>query len=155
MDNTPPPSPSPCPDAYKRCKRCQNCRPKMFFKGAYCRHCAPVVGRALRLLKNFGLTSQEYDYLMEYQGGVCAICKLAPKNSRFHVDHNHKTGLIRGILCMWCNHKLLAGARESIEILESALTYLREPPARKLFGVRFVPLKETKKPHAGIPLTKG
>lgn len=126
----------------------------MLFKGAYCRKCAPDVGREKRLAARFAITLLEYSQLLEAQGGVCAICKLAPKNSRYHVDHNHKTGLIRGILCMWCNHKLLAGARESIEILESALTYLKEPPARKLFGVRFVPPQDKRKTHGGVPLTK-
>jgi hypothetical protein len=95
--------------------------------------------RAKRLQRSFGLSIQEYDHLMYVQGGVCAICKNAPKASRYHVDHDHKTGLIRGILCMWCNHKLLAGARESIIILENALEYLKNPPAWAVFGKRAVP----------------
>lgn len=142
MDSLPP----TCPDAYKLCKKCQKCLPKAtHFKGSICKVCAPGVGRAKRLLTNFGLTSQEYDHLLQHQGGVCAICKLAPKNSRFHVDHNHKTGVIRGILCMWCNHKLLAGARESTIILKRALEYLMYPPAQVLLGVRIVPPKPKKK----------
>lgn len=95
--------------------------------------------RAKRLARNFGLSVQEYDHLMQHQGGVCAICRNPPKKSRYHVDHDHKTGIIRGILCMWCNHKLLAGARESIVILERALGYLKNPPAVELFGKRAVP----------------
>jgi hypothetical protein len=137
-----------CPDAFKWCVGCQKCLPKIWFKGKkLCRTCAPEKERGIRLLANFGLTVIEYEWLLKHQGGVCAICQNPPKNSRYHVDHNHKTGAIRGILCMWCNHKLLAGARESIKILKAAIAYLEHPPAMALLGVRIVPprLKKKKK----------
>lgn len=51
------------------------------------------------------------------------------------VDHNHKTGEVRGLLCATCNGQLLArGARDSIEILESAVRYMKEPPARSVLN---------------------
>jgi len=86
------------------------------------------------------MTIADYDALLAFQGGVCYICQNPPKKSQYHVDHDHKTGLIRGILCMWCNHKLLAGARESIAILRRGIGYLENPPAVGLWGVRAAPI---------------
>lgn len=60
------------------------------------------------LLKTkYGLTVGEYYELLEHQGGVCAICGSASskrsKSGRLFVDHDHKTGRVRGLLCHRCN----------------------------------------------------
>ena len=53
-----------------------------------------------------GLPLAEYDALLAAQGGGCAICGNAPKTRRLHVDHDHKTGKVRGLLCHRCNRAL-------------------------------------------------
>jgi hypothetical protein len=53
--------------------------------------------------------------------------------------------VIRGLLCLWCNHKLLGGARERVDVLRSAIAYLSEPPASAVIGEVVVP----KKPKRG------
>jgi hypothetical protein len=103
------------------------------------------VARNKRLLDKFGITSEEYDYLLAAQSGVCAICKNPPKKGKYAVDHDHKTGILRGILCMWCNHKLLGGAREKIELLKAAIIYLEQPPAVYVLGARKAPTKKVAK----------
>jgi hypothetical protein len=60
--------------------------------------------RNLKLV--FNMTVDEYDAILEYQGGICAICDHPPKTRRLSVDHDHKTGLIRGLLCHQCNRAL-------------------------------------------------
>lgn len=95
-------------------------------------------------MAKFGLTPEEYDQLLANQGGVCFICENAPGKYPFAVDHNHKTGLLRGLLCMWCNHKLLGGAREQIRLLKRAILYLEQPPAQKLLGARKAPDRKKK-----------
>lgn len=63
-------------------------------------------GRKGALKANYGLTPEQWDEMFESQGGVCASCGEAPKpdaKRRFHVDHNHTTGAVRGILCHSCN----------------------------------------------------
>ena len=56
------------------------------------------------LRRVFKLTSAEYEALLEAQGGVCAVCKRAPRAGRsLHVDHDHETGAVRGLLCFSCN----------------------------------------------------
>jgi len=65
----------------------------------------------LHLKKNFNLTESEYDLILERQNGVCAICKeeekiidgQSKKLKPLSVDHCHKTGKIRGLLCTTCN----------------------------------------------------
>lgn len=52
------------------------------------------------------LTDAEYDALLTYQGGRCAICGNPPKARRLHVDHDHRTGKVRGLLCFRCNRAL-------------------------------------------------
>jgi Recombination endonuclease VII len=56
--------------------------------------------------KQLGVTDDEYQRLLTFQGGVCAICGNPPKNRRLSVDHNHRTGKVRGLLCFRCNRAL-------------------------------------------------
>lgn len=57
------------------------------------------------LKKNYGMTPAQYDQLFENQGKKCACCgEINPNSPRpWHLDHNHVTGIIRGILCFRCN----------------------------------------------------
>lgn len=93
-------------------------------------------GRAFHLKQKFGLTIEEYDAMVETQGGVCAICSGPPRgpgsdNGLFHIDHCHDTGAIRGLLCGPCN-VALGGFNDSEMLLVAALDYLRK--ARQLDG---------------------
>ncbi|MFJ4953210.1 endonuclease VII domain-containing protein [Streptomyces sp. NPDC088760] len=62
--------------------------------------CKAVKGRQHHLKRNYGLTEAERDALIASQHGLCAICLAAPPA---HVDHCHKTGRVRGVLCFNCN----------------------------------------------------
>jgi hypothetical protein len=53
-----------------------------------------------------GLSLAEYDALLAAQGGGCAICGNPPKTRRLDVDHDHKSGKVRGLLCHRCNRAL-------------------------------------------------
>lgn len=57
-------------------------------------------------------TVNQYDAMLKRQGGGCAICHAKPKTRRLNIDHDHKTGRIRGLLCHRCNRFLptFAGA---------------------------------------------
>jgi len=71
--------------------------------------------------RHYGLTLDQYHALFESQNEHCAICRRIPK--RFHVDHDHKTGRVRGLLCDFCN-RLLGQAHDSVSVLQSAIRYL-------------------------------
>ena len=75
----------------------------------------------------YGLSTEQYDAMLLAQEGACAICgKTDPKSghkSHFCVDHNHDTGLLRGILCDSCNRGL-GLLQDDIAILKKAINYL-------------------------------
>lgn len=58
-------------------------------------------------LKKYNLTLEDYDNMFECQKGVCAICGgINLSGRRLGVDHDHKTGTVRGLLCLCCNSHL-------------------------------------------------
>ena len=60
--------------------------------------------RKHHLKRDYGLTLEQYDQMLDEQNGVCIICKGINANGRrLAVDHNHQTGKIRGLLCDCCN----------------------------------------------------
>lgn len=56
--------------------------------------------------KQLGVTDADYAALLEAQDGHCALCPSTPKTRRLHVDHDHATGKVRGLLCHRCNRAL-------------------------------------------------
>jgi len=82
--------------------------------------------RKHNLLKKYGLTRETFDALVRAQHNRCAICgtdKWGTKTNWPCVDHDHITGLIRGLLCLRCN--LALGYVPDKEWLQSATEYLR------------------------------
>lgn len=56
------------------------------------------------LRRKYGITHDEFLGLLTKQGGACAVCLQPPAAGRaLHVDHNHKTKVVRGLLCHQCN----------------------------------------------------
>src|SRR5215213_1302910 len=58
------------------------------------------------LRRKFGLSQADYEDLLARQGGGCRICGKRPGKISLHVDHDHETGDIRGLLCVGCNNAL-------------------------------------------------
>lgn len=104
----------------------------------------PVETRAISvrtaLKTRYGLTEQTYEAMFTAQRGCCAVCgteivsrldtgrpfrKHASTNDIAHVDHDHATNKVRGLLCFDCN-VLLGKAKDDEQILLSAVRYLRE-----------------------------
>jgi hypothetical protein len=102
------------------CKNCNKSRVK-----------TPENARKYLLEKRFDISVEQYEKILQDQGGVCKICKN-PETRKFNgkttslsVDHCHKNGKIRGILCDKCNNGL-ARFRDNCEYLRSAIIYLCE-----------------------------
>lgn len=86
------------------------------------------IGRALidrrARLKSYGLTEAEYERMWVEQLGVCAIChRPDPTHQNLVVDHDHETGLVRGLLCHPCN-TALGIVRDDPEHLTRMVSYL-------------------------------
>ena len=72
---------------------------------------------------NYGITPEQYDEIVRKQNSLCAICKKYLSEKRYmRLDHNHKTGIIRGILCQRCN--LVLTIFDNDELLQRALNYV-------------------------------
>ena len=85
-----------------------------------------VSKRAIRhnqLVCKYDISLADYEEMLSKQGGVCKICGGKNNNKTLSVDHNHKTGKIRGLLCFSCN-TVLGCAKDRIGILAKAITYL-------------------------------
>jgi Recombination endonuclease VII len=80
-----------------------------------------------KILNNYKMTVQEYENVLKLQNYKCAICpkKMSELNKHLAVDHCHKTGKIRGLLCRKCNSGLGFFKDDPI-LVEKALKYLCE-----------------------------
>jgi hypothetical protein len=83
------------------------------------------------LISKYGITQLEFDGLLQRQGNSCAICGSSDPRGRggFHVDHDHETGEVRGLLCHNCNTGL-GKLGDNLESLERAVQYLLNSPKR-------------------------
>ncbi len=88
--------------------------------------------RWLALLRLYCITEAEYLALLEAQGGLCAICR-GPETYRTRdgasvrplgVDHDHATGVVRGLLCHWCN-LAIGHFHDNPAAMRAAISYLQ------------------------------
>ena len=64
----------------------------------------PNYHRSRAIKRRYGITIEEFHRLIQAQGNACAICRRPMEQiERLHVDHCHRTGKVRGVLCLGCN----------------------------------------------------
>lgn len=110
---------------------CRECRRKI--DAAYRAKLPFGHHRARMLEREYGITQADYDRILAEQGGGCALCgattvrhenlKKPRGEVSLHVDHDHKTGKVRGILCGPCNHAL-GKLNDDPELLRKAADYI-------------------------------
>ena len=130
-------------DGHKICPKCHFNKPTSDYTvraegkvNSWCKEChkkyrqgegkekARLRSRRYSLKTLYGMSEEDWDKLFALQGKSCGICKEAePRGGRWCVDHDHKTGAVRGILCVPCN-TLLGCANDSEDALKSAAWYL-------------------------------
>ena len=105
---------------------CKECHRK-FAKDYYHKTSTPDKQRKSNLKKDFGITIEYYEELLKEQNGCCKICKThySEFSKRLAVDHDHNTGKIRGLLCLYCNTGL-GKFKDSTKLLNEAIKYLEE-----------------------------
>ncbi|MCK4687611.1 MAG: endonuclease VII domain-containing protein [Candidatus Lokiarchaeota archaeon] len=134
----------------KKCPKCKKVLPAspVYFyrrKGAkfgldsYCKECLRIYYTIRSIKKRYGISKNQFEQILKKQNYSCAICGqkfvdlFHPHNKKsftYHasaprVDHNHKTGEIRGLLCDRCN-LLIGEAHENTLVLVNAIKYLRK-----------------------------
>ncbi len=136
------------PAGMKRCPACTEVKVVEEFprnrsalggRGGYCKLCHNAKGKATytrlyggtrhyHLQRRYGISAARVDDLVSQQSGVCAIGQEAPAA---HVDHEHLTGKVRGVLCFNCNGGL-GQFRDRPDVLKRAVAYLEEHAWRTL-----------------------
>lgn len=137
--------PSEIPGGSKWCPRCDVVLPLDQFPAAPCQankvgaYCKPCYNRLIeenreknhgsvrnyRFKLRYGITEAEVDAMFAEQNGACGICKEAPAA---HVDHDHATGRVRGLLCFNCN-QALGNFRDRGDLMLLAIHYLERGAA--------------------------
>lgn len=117
-----------------RRKYCHHCK-QLYHNRAYrASHPERFQGLKRDLKSKYGMTPAEYDAMFAQQGGVCAICKRPETRRggrkgntllRLSVDHDHNTGIIRGLLCGDCN-RAIGSLGEDQDRLTAAIEYLQQ-----------------------------
>jgi len=122
-------------DGLAVCKSCGQEKVTEEFPGLaygkyHCRDCLAVANHDNQVRRH-GQTAEEYQALLEKQNGRCAICGVREghwscrgRECRLALDHDHRTGAIRGLLCNNCNRGL-GRFKDSVDLLEAALRYLQ------------------------------
>ena len=117
------------PDGHKLCRTCGDVKPHGDWHrnagasdglSTRCKACRSIQGRQDHLKRQYGITEAERDELIASQGGVCCICLSALPE---HVDHCHKTGRVRGVLCFSCN-AALGQFKDRPDAIRRAAAYL-------------------------------
>lgn len=106
------------------CKSCRRLKSNLWHDRRK-RHCHER-DRKNWMKHKYGITIDQYDRMLRRQKGRCRVCKesFAKTGRKPHIDHDHATEKIRGLLCHLCNH-MLGSARDKIRILRAGIRYLR------------------------------
>ena len=135
----------------KRCPHCGETKPasEFYYTGrgrlySWCKVCVrsdskryPLSQHHCWLKKAYGITLEQYDEMAERQGDRCGICGTDSPGEKYRwfcVDHCHKTGVVRGLLCHHCNW-LLGRVGDDPEVLRKAIEYLENPPALEFAAI--------------------
>lgn len=106
------------------CKKCSVKKTYAYRQDQMSKESKYTIARKSRLKIKFGLTLEDYDSMFQKQNGVCAICgKREKQNKLLAVDHCHKTGKVRGLLCSTCN-TAIGKLNDEPQMLLKAANYL-------------------------------
>lgn len=129
------------PAGERFCAGCQGFIPVFYASGSRCKAHNALAAHSGRLEKVYGIDRDTYVALLDLQGGVCFVCGQTPRSKRLAVDHDHKTGDVRGLLCAdverGCNHAVLGSleARSVDGVIAAAyrlIDYMTKTPYQRL-----------------------
>lgn len=97
-------------------------------KDRRCKPCKAEIRHEYHLSSEYNLTVEEYDNMLNKQGGTCAneSCNYGlDDDHKLYVDHCHETGTVRGLLCHWCN-SAEGYLKSSPEVAQGLLNYMKK-----------------------------
>ncbi|KPC61440.1 endonuclease VII [Streptomyces chattanoogensis] len=119
----------PVPRGLKRCPQCREVKSHNEWErnrsssdgwASYCRSCRAERNRESNFKRKYGITVAQRDVMIADQNGLCPICQ---SSEPVHVDHCHKTGKVRGVLCFNCN-SALGKLGDDPDAIRRAIAYL-------------------------------
>lgn len=125
----------------RSCKGCGSSTRKLPHPGPRCASCWKAVVKQRRerqherrVQEEYGLGPGEYEELYQFQNRKCALCQRASgARKRLAVDHDHRTGEVRGLLCSLCNYHVMGrAARDNPSFFSRGIAYLTNPPYRMM-----------------------
>lgn len=119
----------------RRCKKCHGEKTERYrkenpevYRKASLRHWhkSDIKKRQAQWIKRYGITLEQYEEMYDNQKGVCKICKNTCSSRQcLSVDHCHKTGKVRGLLCVKCN-TALGMLNDDVHKFKTAIEYLNQ-----------------------------
>lgn len=94
--------------------------------------------RRYRIKANYGLVQDDFNAMLDKQENRCAVCKstdYGKGRNNWCIDHDHKTGEVRGLVCFYCN-LLFGNCDDNPTILMNAIIYLSDPPFKQIKRLR-------------------
>jgi hypothetical protein len=129
------------PSYHNRCKRCladaqrayRKTRPKTYWRDK---------DKKYAVKKRYGLSLDQLHGMVAAQGGKCAICGVDPRtlmlshhcHRHLHIDHDHATGRVRGLVCNGCN-RALGFLNDQPDVARKAAEYLEHHATRPVDGI--------------------
>lgn len=105
------------------CRLCYQADAKAAWRAAN-----PGRSQRVNVEKKYGISPEQYDAMFARQNGGCAVCGAPPGRRRLAVDHNHATGVVRGLLCSSCN-TALGSLRDDPFLIRSLAVYVESRAA--------------------------
>lgn len=123
------------PAGERWCSDCQGFVPLFYTRGSKCVAHASAAAHASMTKRVYDLTAEDYSNLFAWQRGRCYICQQQPRVKRLAVDHDHRTGQVRGLLCAndeWGCNRTLARVLNNVGMAERLLAYVQKAPLDRM-----------------------
>ncbi len=113
------------------CKECKKKRAREYYR-LHSKHILKGIHKFRKrnpghyLLKLYGFSFDDKKSMAKIQEYKCLICGKICSLDEFHIDHSHKTGKVRGLLCGFCNGFMLGLVENHLGLIKKSMRYLRE-----------------------------
>ena len=125
------------PEGERFCSDCQGMVPLFYTRGSKCLAHASAAAHASMIKRVYDFTPQDYNNLLAWQRGRCYICQQLPRVKRLAIDHDHRTGQVRGLLCAndeWGCNRTLARVLNNVGMAERLLAYVQKAPLDRMLA---------------------